>query len=343
MAYERWGRAIRRRREVLGFSQADAARTLGISRQNLSEIEAGRRLPQLLLARRLAEWLGWSLDELVAALPAIHSAPVLEWVLCTPPAGETPAVWSRLGERIAVAAAGNLSPDFALDGLYDPNTGRWQDLPGAADPGSTLFIGGCDPFLSWLFTVTPHPDITLYVFPMGSGRALQALAEGHILLAGSHLFDPQSGRYNAQVTRLPFSVHRVRYCVWEEGLMGELDHPRRLALREPGSEARALFERCRAQLRSGSNDAVELDSHWAVARYVRAHPHTAGVGLRATAAAIGLPFAPWAEEPYEWVTRAEWAGDPRIAAFQEWLASPAVGHALTRLSGIRPWDPGRTG
>lgn len=341
MSHERFGQAVRARREMLGFSQTDLARTLGISRQNLVEIEAGRRLPQLPLARRLAHLLGWTLDELARDLPVGVAEPVLEWVLSTPPAAETPAVWSRIGRRIVVASAGGLSPAFALDGVYDPKTGRLRNGAGTSDPGSTVFIGGCDPFLPWLYGATPHPDLTLYVFPMGSTSALAALAAGHILLAGSHLFDPESGRYNAAVERLPFPVRRLRYVYWEEGLMGDLAHPRGLALRESGSEARALFERNRHRIPLGDPGVVELDSHWAIARYVRAHPETAGIGLRATAEAMGLPFSPWADEPYEWVTRAEWGSDPRIAAFQEWLGSPAVKRAMAQIPGLTPWEPGR--
>lgn len=335
-AYDRFGSAVRERRIALGLSQIMLADQLSMSRQNLAEIEGGRRLPHLAMARRLAKGLGWTLDDLMRFLPPDEGP---QWVMDAPPLTEAPVIWTLLSGTLTVARSGGVAPHFAMDGIWDPKTSRIRDVAGAADPSRTLFVAGCDPFLSWLWQSTPHPDIVLYVFSMGSQAALAALADGVVHFAGTHLFDPQSGQYNAIVDAMRLTPRRLQYLVWEAGMMGALTAPDGWALREPGSEARALFERCRGT--KADHPVVELDSHWAIARYVSTHPHLAGVGIGPVASALDLPFALWAHEPYEWVTRADWSGDPRVRAFEHWLGSPPVAQALAHIPAIEPWSPGR--
>ncbi len=337
LPYARFGQAVQGRRRELGLSQSELSGKLGISRQNLIEIEAGRRLPQLLLAQQLAMAFGWTLDQLAGFLPAPQASLGLHWAFDPPPGINTPVVWTFVGGCLTVASSGRLTPEFVMDGLWNPASARVNEVAGAADPASTLFVAGCDPFLPWLWQRTPHPDIRLYIFSMGSQSALKALKDGAVHLAGTHLFDEATGQYNRFVERLPFPVRRWQYLHWEEGVMGAAERPENWALREPGSEARALFERHRG---IDGQAHIELDSHWAVARYIRSHPNTAGVGLRAVADALNLPFYPWTQEPYEWVTREEWADDRRLKAFQHWLKSPSVMRAIERVPGLTPWDPG---
>lgn len=337
--YDAFGEAVQRRRRELGLSQSRLADTLGISRQNLLEIEAGRRLPQLPLAHHMARAFGWSLDDLAGHLAPPQMADGIRWVFGEPPATLSPVVWTVMDHQLTVAPAGRVTPEFAMDGIWDPERGTVRESQGASDPSSTLFIAGCDPFLPWLWERTPHPELTLHIFSMGSKPALEALAQGQVHLAGTHLLDEATGRYNRLAETLSFPVARWQYLKWEEGVMGEIARPDGWVLREAGSEARALFERRRPAL--PEVPLLELDSHWAIARYVRSHPETAGIGLKAVAASLNLPFAPWAEEPYEWVTRQEWTRDTRLKAFQHWLGSPAVGRAIEQIPGLTPWDAGQ--
>lgn len=338
--FESFGAAVRRRRLALGLNQGRLADRLGMSRQNLAEIEAGRRLPHLSMAKRLAEALGWSLDEMTRALPGLAGEPAWQWVLDAPPSQPTPVVWTLIADRLALAQAGRLAPEFIADGVWDPARGTVAEAAGARDPASTLFVAGCDPLLAWIWQRTPHPDLTLYVFSMGSESALRALSDGMVHIAGTHLFDPATGQYNAILRTMPFPVMRWQYLQWEAGMMGALKSPDGWALRETGSEARALFDRYRPPS-DPRPPIVELDSHWGIARYVRAHPEVAGVGIRAVAAALDLPFTQWSREKFEWVTRAEWVPDARIRSFVHWLGSPAVAAILEQVPGVGPWDPGQ--
>ncbi len=68
---------LRRRRELLGWSQAEAARRSGIGRTVINEIERGRRSPSTRTYERLREALGLSLPTATALLhrpqPASHT------------------------------------------------------------------------------------------------------------------------------------------------------------------------------------------------------------------------------------------------------------------------------
>lgn len=53
---------LRRRRQLLGWSQAEAARRSGVSRTVINEIERGRRVPQTRTYEKLRGALGLSLS-----------------------------------------------------------------------------------------------------------------------------------------------------------------------------------------------------------------------------------------------------------------------------------------
>jgi len=56
-ARERFGFAVRTRREALGLTQEDLAAAAGLHRTYLSDVERGRRNPSLLVIARLAAGL----------------------------------------------------------------------------------------------------------------------------------------------------------------------------------------------------------------------------------------------------------------------------------------------
>ncbi len=59
---------LRRRRELLGWSQVEAARRSGVSRTVINEIEAGRRVPQTRTYEKLRDALGLAAPAAVALL-----------------------------------------------------------------------------------------------------------------------------------------------------------------------------------------------------------------------------------------------------------------------------------
>ncbi|MGZ4665793.1 MAG: SMC-Scp complex subunit ScpB [Frankiaceae bacterium] len=59
---------VRRRRELLGWSQAEAARRSGVSRTVINEIESGRRVPEVRTYEKLRGALGLALPAAIALL-----------------------------------------------------------------------------------------------------------------------------------------------------------------------------------------------------------------------------------------------------------------------------------
>lgn len=65
---ERFGYAVKVRREGLGLTQEDLAEAAGIHRTYLSDVERGTRNLSLINIERLAEALSMTLSELFAAV-----------------------------------------------------------------------------------------------------------------------------------------------------------------------------------------------------------------------------------------------------------------------------------
>lgn len=123
-----WPDVIRRRRETLGLSQAQLARTTGLHKGTLQRYEAGEREPPLSVARAIAEALDISLAELSGQVPAGLGAP-----------SPTGAALSAVGEvlqsrrhdlgltQTRVAGAAGIPPD-----LYQRYESGDAELPLAA-------------------------------------------------------------------------------------------------------------------------------------------------------------------------------------------------------------------
>lgn len=61
---------LRQLRDARGFSQAHVAAKLGVTGAAVSQYESGKRKLSILRARRLADALGCTVDEVVAAAEA---------------------------------------------------------------------------------------------------------------------------------------------------------------------------------------------------------------------------------------------------------------------------------
>ncbi len=69
----RLGQAVRDRRAER--SQREAADEVGIPQATLSRIERGTHRPSVETARALADWLGWSLEQVLDAAETAVEAP----------------------------------------------------------------------------------------------------------------------------------------------------------------------------------------------------------------------------------------------------------------------------
>jgi putative molybdopterin biosynthesis protein len=317
---------LRRRREDLGLAQEALARAVGLSRQALSALEAGRALPSLPTALALARALGTTVEALFG--PPAAPDPPPPWVGEAAPDGR--ARWARVDGRLVLRPA---PPGEEPDALLGEADGRLRPLGAAAAPERVLWLGGCDPALPLLARAVARaaPHLRVDALPMTSAEAAAELRAGRLHAASLHGDDPAPPTPGAAM--LP-------YATWREGFvlapgLSPADLGRtavRWALRPPGATARALFERHRP---GPAPAAVRLaGGHWEVAAAVRAGEADAGVAVEAAAAAHGLAFLPLAAER---VVLAVHPSHPEAAeVLARALGDPRLWRALLSLRGYRP-------
>ncbi|MCL5064437.1 MAG: helix-turn-helix domain-containing protein [Firmicutes bacterium] len=295
-----FGEALSHRRKQRGWSQEKLAQHLGITRQSLIALEHGRRSPSLKLAMDAARIFDTSLDDLIQGMEshARFTAPI-RWIGAQP-TFVSPVVWAFIQHAVVLIPTPLLVTPRMPDAIWDPTSQRLTPLPSAREAHKVILVGGCDPFLDWLQHLyeLAHPGFWLEAVRLSSQKALAAFQDGLLHIAGSHLFDPTTKRYNQITFSGDQSVIRQHYLQWEEGLIRHPDPSavKGLAIREPGSEANALYHR--HTIHPPWLTEV-FYSHQSILDYIVHHPDWAGVGLGSLAAIHGLDFEPWALESYD--------------------------------------------
>ncbi len=245
---------------------------------------------------------------------------------------------------------------------------RWQAMnltPRVVHgPPETLrFIGSHDPAVSLLAAHFDQicPGYRLETGFTGSLGGLMALAEGRSDLAGSHLWDAESGEYNLPYVRRLFPGQRTALVTLAQRRLGlilpagnpldirglnDLANPAvRFANRQPGSGTRVWLD---ATLRHDGVDTGpiegystrELLTHSEVARAVASGEANVGLGLEAAARSFGLEFIFLTRERYELVIPAAKLQLPAMDRLVNYLTGSAVHDLLGSLSG---YDLGQTG
>lgn len=308
---------VRAEREARGLSQAELARRAGLSRQALSAIEAGRYLPNTAVALRLAQALGCAVEDLFA----FPTSPTVGARL----AEESPAVRVRLGRVRDGLVAWPLWGPVALlpaDGTVAHRRGRAATvalLPGRVIAEHTLFLAGCDPALRIAGSLAEATvRVRVHWIPTGSARALAALRDGLVHVAGTHLHPPEDpeGIQTIRAALGPTAAVVVSLARWVEGLMLRpgartrspedlLRRGVRVVNREPGSGSRMVFDRWLAGAGVPANRVDgyrrELRSHLSVAEAIAAGLADAGPGVLPVARLYGLDFLPLVEQRFDLV------------------------------------------
>lgn len=299
-----FGSLLGEQRRKRQWSQAELASRLGTSRQTIIALENDQHRPSLDLAIRLSRLFNVSLDDLARALESDDRLTTDVFPSVWPATGPQPVVWSRVGSRRVLIPLPLLDHNALPDALWDPVSATVSPLPGGRSPDQVILIGGCDPFASWLAEVfhAHAPDLFLESVRLSSRAALYAWEHGQIHIAGTHLYD--DGKHGYNPPGLVSTPHyRIPYLLWEEGLVTRPeDQPiRNLAVREPGSEAHALYQRNVAR---APYTADMFFTHQSILEAVAHRGGWAGVGLGPLAASMGLKFEAWALESYDlWIRR----------------------------------------
>ncbi|NJK88784.1 MAG: helix-turn-helix domain-containing protein [Myxococcales bacterium] len=342
---------VRELRERLGLSQVELAAAVGLSRQTIGLIEAGRTAPSVDVALRLSKALDGTVDTLFgdAGTEPLRAEPFS----------------SRCDGRVAVAQIGGRWIAFPLagDGLGSAADGISVLLVGGAvevselrptpDLRENVVLAGCAPALGILasrLNARPGPGHFRWI-DLSSTRALRALVSGRSHLAGVHLVDERSGSSNVVDVRShagPAPLVMVTLARWEAGLVVARGNPKRirrtsdllrrgvrLVARERGSGARRLLDkelatsalrRPRCELRR-SRFRATVD----VARAVALGAGDAGVATMDAARAFDLTFVPLAEERYDVVLPESLLSDPRFRRLFDVMSSGEFRREISSL------------
>lgn len=186
----------------------------------------------------------------------------------------------------------------------------------------TIFaIGSHDLSLDLLAQALSKRSRRLVSVNVGSQGGLIALQRGEAHFAGSHLLDPQSGKYNLSAIHEYLAGTPVRLIYWVgrlQGLMVRPGNPLHISTladltrpevtyvnRQRGAGTRILLDYQIGKLgiapQSIKGYELEEYTHLTVAAAIRSGRADCGLGIAAAAQALGLDFIPLYTEEYDLV------------------------------------------
>jgi len=218
----------------------------------------------------------------------------------------------------------------------------------------TIFcIGSHDLTLDLLAQFLAEEDRRFVSANVGSQGGLVALRRREAHLAGSHLFDPQTGEFNISYIRqympgIPVKV--VALARREQGLLLKRGNPKgikslddlrhsaiRFVNRQRGAGTRVLLDYhlnlmgISPELIQGYNQ--EEYTHLGVAAAVASGRADCGLGIAAAAHALDLDFIPLFQERYDLVFPKEYADDELLAPLFGLLSGREFREAVSKLKG----------
>jgi putative molybdopterin biosynthesis protein len=234
------------------------------------------------------------------------------------------------------------------DGLPAGSRVAVRRIGGATRPADLVVVGSHCVGLDRLLGRVEASGFLAKAIAVGSQGGLAAARRGECDLAGIHLLDPASGRYNA-----PFLTPGLELVPGYRRLQGVLFRPddRRFAgcadaaaavaaaradpgclmvNRNAGSGTRILIDGLLAGARP-PGWWVQPKSHNAVAAAVAQGRADWGVAIDTVARLYGLGFLPLTEEHYDFVLPAGRRDRPAVRRFLEILADPEARAALRAL------------
>lgn len=219
-------------------------------------------------------------------------------------------------------------------------------LDSTVRPVDLVVIGSHCPGLDFLLGQLREAGFESKFLAVGSTAGLEAARRGECDLAGIHLLDPVSDRYN-----LPFLTEALRLIPGyqrSQGLVFRRGDPRfegkslsqalAAALADPecimvnrnrGSGTRILIDRLLNEVRPPGYWS-ETRSHHAVAAAVAQGRADWGVAILPVAEALGLGFISIRAEHYDFVVPTSRWDRPAVAAFRRLLSDPAIRAQLSQ-------------
>jgi molybdate-binding protein/DNA-binding XRE family transcriptional regulator len=344
---------LRQRREERGLSQLALAAAANLSRQSVGAIEAGRAVPGVDVALRLARVLECRVEELFGQLDSEEPMRAEPFERGT--SGRV--VVARVDGRFVAYELRGTHAHTAADALVSATSGgrvTLEPLRPVPELAQSVIMMGCAPALG---IVSDRLNRSLadgrYVWlSTSSTAALTALGERQAHVAGVHLVDPRTGNANvADVRRLARSekpLVLLTLARWEAGIVVAAGNPKRirggadlgrrglrLAVRELGSGARRLLDRelktTGSELARARLAPIRAHGQLEIANAIALGAADAGIATRDAALVFGLDFVPLAEERYDLALPLALLRDVRIQRWFDTLASAPVRRELTSL------------
>ncbi|HMO70400.1 MAG TPA: helix-turn-helix transcriptional regulator [Paracoccaceae bacterium] len=224
-------------------------------------------------------------------------------------------------------------------------------------PAPPIYAGSNDPLLEWALR---QSGSGLAVLARGSVGGLDDLAAGRAVLAGLHLFDPSSGRWNlaAAQSRLPGAgcvlIHWARRTQGlitaagnPQGIVGlrdAVDRGLRFATRAGGAGSARLLEVLLAREGVALADIATADrpaeTHADLAALVETGEADCGLGLQAAAGHLG--FVPLvADESFDLAMRRRDYFEAPVQALLAFARTDAFARRAAHLGGYDVADLGR--
>lgn len=227
---------------------------------------------------------------------------------------------------------------------------------------SIVVMGSHDPLIDELADMLHRADrgMSLSSTHVGSMGGIMAIKRGEAHLAGCHLLDTQSGKYNLSFMRkyFPEGGAYLVSCVGRlQGLMLAKGNPLRIARfsdiarsgiryvnRQKGSGTRVLADYLCAESGISPDSIYGYDreelTHTSVAAQIAAGSADAGMGIYSAAKLYGLDFLPVCTEEYDLiVSKAAWDTEP-VQRLLGVLKSAEFADRLSEMGGYTLSEPG---
>ncbi len=325
---------LRERRLECGLTQSQLAARAGVSRQLVAAVEAGRNVPAVDAALRLAAALTVSVEDLFGERPFGAVGAVLGGAMREGAAVRV----GRIGDRFVAAEL----PDHGIagDGWAKADGVVTHDelelFPDGEIAG--VVVAGCDPALgvaeAMLAGLGPR---SLLAVSAPTGASLSALERGAVHAAVVHDRRDRLPRPKRPVAR----VHLAR---WQVGLAAPAGmHDASLEAlvggglpivqRDRAARSQRAFERALAAAGLERPEPAAIASGHLAAARTAAILNGVAVTTEGAARAFGMRFVPLEEHVVEiWVGEA-WFREPAIEGFLELLARPAFTSRVAQFGG----------
>lgn len=259
-------------------------------------------------------------------------------------------------------AQGIISVDAASSGINAGSTVPVRFLRKSKPENTILAVGSHDLALELLgvFMRRRKEDIFLSCANVGSMGGIMAIRNSEAHIAGIHMLDDKTGRYNVSFAErfLPEGAWQlVHMAMRQQGLIVLPGNPKGITgladllrpevtfiNRQRGSGTRMLLDYQLGQA-GFSFDQIfgyekEVGTHMAVAASVMAGSADTGLGVQAAAEALGLDFIPVAQEQYDLLLNFA-DDDERLALIIETLQSAEFRHEVESLGGYDLSEAGK--